>query len=71
MINDIAMDEKKNEPNEELLQTPLRGILRSQGDYIIEDKFIRDRLVIVCLILVFVFIITPIIVVCAVTLWVY
>jgi len=71
MINDIVIDEKKNEPNEELLETPLRGILRSQCHYIIEDKIIRDRLVIVCLILVFVFIITPIIVVCAVTLWDY
>jgi len=69
MITDIAMDEKKNEPNEELLEKPLRGILKSQGDYIIEDKFIRDRVVYICLILFSIFIIAPIMV-CVIALWV-
>jgi hypothetical protein len=68
MTSDIVLDENKNEPNnEELLQIPLRGILRN---HIIDDKFIRDRLVIVCLIVLCVFIITPIIF-CVFALWVY
>jgi len=71
MISDNVMDENKNEPNEELLQIPLRGILRSQGDYIIDDKIIANRLVVVSLILLIIFIIIPIIVVCAITLWGY
>lgn len=71
MTSDIVIEEKKNEPNnEELLQIPLRGILRNTDQDIIDDKFIRDRLVIVCLIVLCVFIITPIIV-CVIALWVY
>lgn len=70
MINVIATEENKNEPNDELLQNPLRGILRKQDDLIIHDKFIRDRLIIVCLIIFCIFIITPIIV-CVIALWVY
>ena len=64
MTNDIVIEKKKNET------IPLRGILRNQCDHIIDDKFIRDRLVIVCLIVLCVFIITPIIV-CVIALWVY
>lgn len=56
MTNDIVIEEKKNET------MPLRGILRNQCDQIIDDKFIRDRLVIVCLIVFSIFIICPIIV---------
>lgn len=68
MTSDIVMDEKNNEHNDDLLQAPLRGILRNKSEYIIEDKFIRDRLVILCLILILIFIISPIIIVCVISL---
>lgn len=64
MTNDIVIEEKKNE------NISLRGILRNQCHQIIDDKFIRDRLVIVCLIVFSIFIICPIIV-CVIALWVY
>lgn len=64
MTSDIVMDENKNDT------IPLRGILRNQCDQIIDDKFIRDRLIIVCLIVFSIFIITPIIV-CVIALWIY
>jgi hypothetical protein len=69
MITDIAMDEKKNEPNEELLEKPLRGILRNNHKDI-EDKFIRDRVVYICLILLWAFIIAPIVILCSYRFWV-
>ncbi len=64
MTNDILIEEKKNE------NIPLRGILRNTDQDIIDDKFIRDRLVIVCLIVFSIFIICPIIV-CVIALWVH
>jgi hypothetical protein len=65
MANDIIPTENTTE-----LQTPLRGILKNQYEYVIDDKFIRNRLLLVCLILLFIFIITPIIV-CIIAVWIY
>jgi hypothetical protein len=64
MTNDVVIEEKKNET------IPLRGILRNTDEDIIDYNIIRDRLVIVCLILLSIFIITPIIV-CVIVLWGY
>jgi hypothetical protein len=69
MPSDIVMDEKKNEPNEELLQTPLRGILRNHNEDIDNHKLIENRLVYTCLILLWVFMITPIIIICSIRFW--
>jgi hypothetical protein len=62
MTNDY---ENKNETNDEYKFegiNPLRGILRNPDENIVDDKIVRERLIIVCLIILFIFIVTPIIV---------
>jgi hypothetical protein len=60
----------QSDTKEEDLQTPLKGILKNPHEIIIDGKFIKERLTIVCLILLCIVIIIPI-VICGFILWIY
>jgi len=62
MRNDHENKNETNYENEFEVVNPLRGILKIPDEHIIDHKFIKERLIIVCLLVLSVFIITPLIV---------
>jgi hypothetical protein len=68
MTNDIVVTENKteNDNNDHEYQfegvNPLRGILKTQDEQINYDKIIRDRLILLFLTVLSIFIVTPIII---------
>lgn len=55
MANDIISTENTSE-----LQTPLRGVLKNPYEKMIDINYIKQRLTLLCLLLLFIVIILPI-----------
>ena len=67
MTNNMVQTENKteNDNNDEFQfegVNPLRGILKNPDEHINHDKIIRDRLILLFLIVLSIFIVTPIII---------